>query len=227
MDIYIPEQFNNRQTPVILVHGGAWKYGNKIHLRSIQKFLLKNNIPSFNINYRLLNDSIRYQQQLDDIARAVKHISTNAGKYGIKTEKYIIIGESAGGHLSLLYGYQNSHQIEKIISLSGPTDFYSENFKDSFYFKQSRRIFEKVVGGSYSKSSDEEIFKAASPVAQVSNVPTLIFQGGKDPLVNRKQGLALDSILKSKNVPHKLVYMPNSGHVPRLLKKKRETIIYP
>ncbi|WP_449398907.1 hypothetical protein [Chryseobacterium wanjuense] len=33
------------------------------------------------------------------------------------------MGESAGGHLALLYGYQNPEQIKKIISLSGRNRF--------------------------------------------------------------------------------------------------------
>lgn len=228
MDIFLPENYPQDSPVVLIVHGGAWKHGNKEHMIHIQKMLFKNNIPSVNMNYRLLSKGITYKEQLQDIDFAILKFNSLAEKAELLPNNFIILGESAGGHLALLYGYQNPDKIKKIISLSGPTDFYSEEYLSSFYSRYTSRTIQKVVGEKFKRKNLSEAFKKASPIANVSNVPTLLFQGNNDFLVNHKQGLALDSVLTEKKIPHKLVYMKNTGHAPRFFsKKKRDTIIYP
>ena len=230
MDVFLPSNYPENSPVVLIVHGGAWKYGRKEHMIQIQKMLFKNNIPSINMNYRLVSKSkkITYREQLEDINSVITKFNLLAQKAELEPNNYIILGESAGGHLALLYGYRNPDQIKKIISLSGPTDFYSKEYLHSFYSKYSSPTIQKVVGEKFHRENLSEEFKKASPIANISNVPTLIFQGNKDFLVNQKQGLALDSALKAKNIPHKLIFMKNSGHAPRFFsKRKRDSIIFP
>ncbi|MEC5156842.1 alpha/beta hydrolase [Chryseobacterium sp. MP_3.2] len=225
MDVFLPAKFEKESATVIIVHGGAWKYGNKEHVRIIQKFLYQNNIPSVNINYRLLKNGILYTDQLEDIGKAVTKSKEMAAEWRINPDNIILLGESAGAHLSLLYGYNNPDKISKLISLSGPTDLYSEEYLSSSYHKRTRRVFQNVVGEKF--ADNLEAFKKASPLGNVSAVPTLIFQGDKDLLVNRKQGLALDSVLTEQKIPHQLILMKDAGHIPRFVRSKRETIIFP
>lgn len=225
MDVFLPAEYTSESPVVMIVHGGGWKFGHKEHMKMIQDFLFKNNIPSINIDYRLLKKNIRYKEQVDDISKAISKSNELAESWNLKISNYILLGESAGGHLALLYGYQNPQEIKKLISMSGPTDFYTENYQKSNYYKRSKGVFQKVVGEKYSNNLDA--FKEASPLFHVSNIPTLIFQGDRDFLVNKTQGLALDSALTSKKIPHQFVLMKNSGHVPRFIKRKRESLIFP
>jgi acetyl esterase/lipase len=230
MDVFLPSHYPENSPVVLIVHGGAWKYGRKEHMIQIQKMLFKNNIPSINMNYRPVSASkkITYREQLEDIHAVIEKFNSLAQKAELQPNNYILLGESAGGHLALLYGYQNPDQIKKIISLSGPTDFYSPEYLHSFYSKYSSPTVQKMVGEKFQRKNLSEAFKKASPIANISNIPTLLFQGNQDFLVNQKQGLALDSALTANNVPHKLVFMKNSGHAPRFFsKRKRDSIIYP
>lgn len=230
MDIFLPSSYNKTSPTVIIVHGGAWKYGRKEQMIHVQKMLFKNNIPSININYRLVSGSkkITYREQLDDIAAAIRKFNSLADKAELEPDNYILLGESAGGHLALLYGYQHPEQIKKIISMSGPTDFYSKEYLNSFYSKYTSPTLQKVVGTKFNRQHLSDEFKKASPIANISHVPTLIFQGNKDFLVNKRQGLALDSVLTAHHIPHQLVFMKNTGHTPRFFsKRKRDSIIYP
>lgn len=228
MDVFIPASFEKESPTVVIVHGGGWKIGRKEHVRMLQKYLHKNNIPSANINYRLVNKKTTYKEQLEDIGLAIQKINALAEEEGLSKDNYILLGESSGAHISLLYGYKNPDHIKKIISLSGPTDFYTENYTDSFYSKYTSLTIQDVVGVKFDRKNISEEFKKASPLANVSNVPTLLFQGDRDILVNKRQGLTLDSILTEKGIPHELIFMKNTGHVPRLFnKKKREEIIFP
>jgi acetyl esterase/lipase len=230
MDVFLPSGYPENSPVVLIVHGGAWTLGKKEHMIQIQKMLFKNNIPSINMNYRLVSKSkkITYREQLEDIQSVIRKFNELAGKAELQPDNYILLGESSGGHLSLLYGYQHPEQIKKIISLSGPTDFYSPQYLHSFYSKYSSPTIQKMVGEKFHRQNLSEEFKIASPLYNVSHVPTLLFQGNTDFLVNQKQGLALDSALTAQNIPHKLIFMENTGHVPRFFsKRKRDSIIYP
>lgn len=230
MDIFLPKEYPVNSPVVLIVHGGAWTLGKKEHMIQIQKMLFKNNIPSINMNYRLVSKAkkITYREQLEDIGLAIEKFNSLADKAELQPNNYILLGESAGGHLSLLYGYQHPNQVKKIISLSGPTDFYSQEYLNSFYSKYTSPTFQKVVGVKFDRKNLSEEFQKASPIANVSNVPTLLFQGNTDFLVNQHQGLLLDSVLTEKNIPHKLIFMKKTGHVPRFFNKtKRDSLIYP
>ena len=228
MDVFLPADYASDSPVVVILHGGAWKYGRKEHMIKSQKMLFENNIPSVTMNYRLVSKHFTYKNQLEDISSVIEKFNSLAEKAELLPNNYILLGESAGGHLALLYGYQNSDKIKKIISLSGPTDFYSEEYLHSFYSKYSSGTVQKMVGTRFNRKNLSEEFKKASPIANITNVPTLLFQGNQDFLVNQRQGLALDSALEAKNVPHKLVFMEKTGHAPRFFnKKKRDSIIYP
>lgn len=230
MDIFLPKDYAESSPIVLIVHGGAWTLGKKEHMIHIQKMLFNNKIPSINMNYRLVSKrkKITYKQQLDDIALAINRFNSLAEKAELQPNNYVILGESAGGHLALLYGYQHPDQIIKIISLSGPTDFYSPEYLHSFYSRYTSPTFQKVVGTQFDRHNVSEAFKEASPIANITNVPTLLFQGNKDFLVNQHQGLAMDSALTRLNVSHKLIFMEKTGHAPRFFnKRKRDRIIYP
>lgn len=230
MDVFLPKDYTKDSPVVLIVHGGAWTLGRKEHMIQIQKMLFENKIPSINMNYRLVSKrkQITYKQQLEDIGLVVERFNSLAERAELIPNNYILLGESAGGHLALLYGYQHSDQVKKIISLSSPTDFYSSEYLNSFYSKYTSPTFQKVVGSKFDHKNVSEAFKEASPIANITNVPTLLFQGNQDFLVNQHQGLAMDSALTQMNIPHKLVFMEKTGHAPRFFsKRKRDSIIYP
>jgi acetyl esterase/lipase len=230
MDVFLPLDYAQDVPVVLIVHGGAWTLGKKEHMIQVQKMLFEHKIPSINMNYRLVSKrkNITYKQQLEDIGAAIEKFNSLAEKAELQPNNYILLGESAGGHLALLYGYKHPEQIKKIISMSGPTDFYSPEYLKSFYSKYTSPTFQKVVGTKFDRKNISEAFREASPIANISNVPTLLFQGNNDFLVNQHQGLSMDSALTEQNVIHKLVFMKRTGHAPRFFSKiKRDSIIYP
>ncbi len=227
MDVFLPNP-SKLYPVVILVHGGAWKYGDKAHLRQVQQLLFRYKIPTVAINYRLVSKSITYKDQLDDIRLAIQKIKFEHENWDVQTDSFILLGESAGAHLALVYGYTHPDEILKIISMSGPTDFYSEKFLKSTYSKYALPLIEKMVGEKMDRKSPPQSFREASPVFLANHVPTLLFQGGNDLLVNKNQAFELDSVLEAKKIPHRLVFMKNAGHAPRLFSEnKRDSIIYP
>ncbi|MFZ1529243.1 MAG: alpha/beta hydrolase [Ferruginibacter sp.] len=226
LDAYFPETIDSSRPVVVLIHGGSWKHGDKLMLRSVQHMLLRNGVPSININYRLMSKKIKLGQQQDDIASSILLAdSLFKNKY---SGKYILLGESAGAHLAMMYGYRNTQQVEKIISLSGPTDLSDKAYTKSFKSLLAIPVINKLTSSSYKRGQViPEAYKTCSPLYNISNVPTLLVQGGVDFYVNKRQAYQLDSVLAERNIEHKLVYVKNGGHVARLNPIFRNKFIYP
>lgn len=227
LDLCLPKKKTDSIPMVILVHGGAWCFGEKETLTPVQKFLAQHNIPSANINYRLNRGNITYKDQLEDIDKALDFLKNQADSLNLPC-RFILFGESAGAHLSLLYGYQNPDCIEKIISLAAPTDFFSKNYRSNkLYHWYTKFFFELATGAKYNHNKELKAFQDASPIKNVSNVPTLILQGTSDMVVDVSQALSLDTALTKKKVPHKLVLMKGGIHISRRLPWWRDKVIYP
>ncbi len=68
------------------------------------------------MNYRLVSrkKKITYKQQLEDIGAVIEKFNSLAEKAELLPDNYVILGESAGGHLALLYGYRHPDQIKRL-----------------------------------------------------------------------------------------------------------------
>lgn len=90
---------------VIFVHGGGWKRGDKNNATGQSK------VPHYraqgyafaSINYRLVPDAT-VEQQASDVAAAIAYLRSNARRLGIDPDRIVLMGHSAGAHLSALVG---------------------------------------------------------------------------------------------------------------------------
>lgn len=97
---------NNDNAPlVIFVHGGGWKRGDKNNATGGSKapHYLAQGYAFASINYRLVPDAT-VEQQATDVANAVAYLRGNAQKLGIDPKHIVLMGHSAGAHLSALVG---------------------------------------------------------------------------------------------------------------------------
>jgi acetyl esterase/lipase len=102
LDAYLPKK-EGASPAVLVVHGGAWRFGNRKQLRGYAEALAKAGIVSFAIDYRLAPKH-KFPAQIEDCRSAVKWIRSNAEKYKVDPTKLGAIGYSAGGHLVSLLG---------------------------------------------------------------------------------------------------------------------------
>lgn len=102
MDIYLPEGTGPFPV-VVLIHGGAFKMGDKGMEASNAAALVAKGIAAVSINYRLSGEA-RYPAQIEDCKAAVRFLRANAAKYNLNPDKIGSWGASAGGNLSSLLG---------------------------------------------------------------------------------------------------------------------------
>lgn len=102
MDIYLPE--GDGPFPiVVLIHGGAFKMGDKRMETRNAEALVAKGYAAASINYRLSGEA-KFPAQIEDCKAAVRFLRTNASKFKLNPEKIGSWGASAGGNLSAMLG---------------------------------------------------------------------------------------------------------------------------
>lgn len=103
IDVYIPK--GARNAPVlVMVHGGAWKIGDKGNVGSVENKLkawLPKGYIFVSVNYRLLPKADAYEQA-QDVAAALRHVQAQAAGWGGDAQRIVLMGHSAGAHLVAL-----------------------------------------------------------------------------------------------------------------------------
>lgn len=214
MDIYLPAGRSANVTPsLILIHGGGWNSGNKSNFATyIDSF--KKRMPEmaiFNINYRLATDKNLFPAQEEDIKQAIDFIFLHASEYLIDKDQFVLLGASAGSHLALLQAYKyNQPCIQAVIDYFGPTDLVSM-YRHPWHPLVPYAL--QMVTGT-TPDVNQKLYENSSPVNFISHlsVPTLIFHGGKDPIVDISQSKILKDKLDKYGIINEMVVYPEEHH---------------
>lgn len=215
LDVYLPAGRSIEETPLLIyIHGGAWIDGSKSEFLSFQS-LMEKSFPGYafvSIDYRLFNlnnGDNKFPTQENDVLKSIEYILNKTAGWNI-SNKIILAGASAGGHLALLHGYkhQDIGNIQAIIAFFPPTDlapFYGFN-----------SITSALLAGLISGTPSEQprIYSASSPVTFINenSIPTVFFHGTTDNVVPISQSEILKKELESFSVPFLYKSVPGQGH---------------
>ena len=214
MDVYLPAGRSDTTKLIILIHGGSWTEGDKDDFLAYIP-VLQQNLPEYaiaNINYRLATTAAnRYPAQENDVKAAVAFLVNKATDYHI-SHNIVLLGASAGAQLALLQAYKDTTtiKVKAVVDFFGPTDLV-----DMYNHPLSPLIpmgLQAIVGGTPTTNGD--MYRQSSPINFVSanSCPTIILQGGADPLVNPTQSSQLRDKLQSFGVTTQYVFYPSEGH---------------
>jgi acetyl esterase/lipase len=213
MDIFLPAKRSGRSRTFVMIHGGAWMSGDKSDMQPMIDSL-KERFPGdafLNINYRLARNGVSnvFPSQENDVRTAIAQYLAKAGEYGV-SEKLVLFGVSAGGHLSLLHAYKNDPQknVVAVIDGFGPTDLVTAARSGS-----GMSYALSLVTGATMRSNPK-IYEESSPLYYVTKdvPPTIVLHGGQDRLVDASQSRSLVSKLGEKGVRNELVFYPSEAH---------------
>ena len=207
MDLYVP----NKKDVFIIIHGGGWRSGNKSQL-TFFTFSMMQKFPDHifvNMNYRLTSTTqFGLPNQTDDIKKVTELLKNKLGY----NPSLILLGNSAGGHLSMLYAYQSDadKKVKAVINIVGPADLSDPGFKNyqEYSFVEKRLVDPRV------QKSGTPLVDFASPVKWIkeNSPPTLSYYGNSDRVIPSTQEKILDSMLKKNHVIHES-YQFNGGHL--------------
>jgi len=103
LDVYAKPGLSG--APVIfMVHGGAWRMGDKTMTRVVQNKLDHwgpRGLVFISVNYRMLPDA-DVLTQAADVGAALTFAQREAARWGGDPQRFVLMGHSAGGHLIAL-----------------------------------------------------------------------------------------------------------------------------
>jgi len=203
---------------LIYIHGGGWYRGSK------EKSFLQL-IPYFEMGWSVVN--VEYRRApvspapaaVEDCRCALWWVIQHAEEYNFDTNKLVLSGHSAGGHLCLITGMLPSSagfdggctgkkelKVAAIINWYGITDV-----SDVLNGRNKRSFATRWLSGV---KNHDELAGRLSPVNQIRKdlPPILTVHGDADPTVPYAHALQLHQRLTAADVPNKLVTVPGGEH---------------
>ncbi len=224
--------------PVLLyVHGGDWDKGNKAEIfrpkvEQIIHHATKLNYRVVSIDYRLCRPETPVYCAISDVKDAVRWVKKNGEKYGLDASHIVLMGTSAGAHLSMMATYSSdeeylgvkslaeySSQPTKLIECYGPVEVHRTfRFQTGMTTQIARWFFNKTlykdfVDISYDFSGlkyptyrgDLRKYMKKYSVNSIKNprkVETLILHGTSDFVVQANNARVLRKYLSKNNISH-------------------------
>ena len=212
LDLYRPD--DAAPVPVVLaIHGGSWLMGSRADLRPFYEQLAATGYAVAAIDYRLAPRHI-FPAQLEDARAATEWVRAQAGRYRFDTQRFFVLGASAGGQLAGLLGTQpeTSGIFAGVITLAAPMDFTVKAPT-----MRARVVMQMYLGAEQDVRPD--LYAVASPITHITpdDPPFLIMHGEADPYVPPSQSTSMAEALRRQGVPVELLLLPRLGHeVPAL-----------
>jgi acetyl esterase/lipase len=151
--LHLPANHNAQTKVVILVHGGGWvmgynpngevttfsgRYGwnllspllEKGYACAVMKYRTAcyNTVPEEFSN----NTNFYLDRMMEDIDLVIDYLKMNATNLGIREDHFQVVGESAGGHIVMMYGIRSDADpdLKSVVPMFGPTDLDAQDFKE-------------------------------------------------------------------------------------------------
>lgn len=212
MDIYRPPQVG-KYPALVVIYGGAWRSGDRLYNSDFSRYMAARGYTVFAIDYRHA-PRYRFPAQLDDVRAALAFIQQNATQYEADSERMVLLGRSAGGHLAMLAAYQpDAIPVKAVVSYYGPVDlpggYASPPRPDPI---DTRNVLVTLFGGTPEMFPNE--YRIASPINYVTRSlpPTLLVQGGRDHLVQLRFIEEMYQRLRANGNPAILLEIPWAEH---------------
>jgi acetyl esterase/lipase len=224
LDLHVPAK-RPRPPLIVWVHGGAWRSGSKSNM-PLGK-IVEEGYTIASVDYRLSTQA-RFPAQIHDLKAAVRFLRGHDDQLGIRSQKIVIAGDSAGGHLATLVGVSNGHaelegeigndrsqssDVQGIISFYGAANLTTILAQSTPHGLKVRvPALDLLLGGQPTNVVD--LARLASPVFHVNrdDPPLLLFHGDQDPQMPINQSHELHGAYRRVKAPVQFEVVHGAAH---------------
>jgi acetyl esterase/lipase len=220
LDMARPSKGDGPFPAVVVIHGGAWREGNKASNRPLLAKYAAHGYVAISPQYRFCPKD-PFPAQVHDVKAAVRWLRTHHEQYKIDVDHIGAAGFSAGGHLALMLGVTApadglegdvaegapSSRVQAVVNYFGPTDLVVEGLPTEIDV-----LLRDFLGGEVSQRMDTA--RRASPITFVTkdDPPILTFQGTADTMVSVKNAIELSEAQTREHVAGRVELIVGGGH---------------
>ncbi|WP_214073619.1 alpha/beta hydrolase [Mucilaginibacter sp. dw_454] len=210
---YYPSQIIGKKPCIIVIHGGSWSSGDSKQLPELNSHLARLGYNVAAIDYRM---APKWQNPapVEDVQSAVKYLSKHADELNIDTNKFVLLGRSAGAQIALLAAYTlHDKNIKGIIDFYGPADMvWGYSIPSNPLIMDSRAVMRHYLGGPYEKVPQNYFNSSPIEFVDKNSPPTLIIHGHSDVLVAYEHSRRLNEKLNRFGIKHYWLKLPWATH---------------
>lgn len=218
LDVYARSDVTTPEPTLIWIHGGGWVGGAK-------ETAIFNLLPYLEMGWNVVNVEYRLARvsqapaAVEDCLCALRWVIRNADQYHFDTEKLVVSGSSAGGHLALTTGMipasagldrecpgSEELKVAAVVDWFGITDV-----ADLLEGPNTKNYAVQWLG---SMPNRLDVAERVSPLTYVRpGLPPIIsIQGDADPVVPYSHSVRLQEALKKAGVDGELITIPGGRH---------------
>ncbi|MBP5091432.1 MAG: alpha/beta hydrolase [Bacilli bacterium] len=215
---------------IVDIHGGAYFHGHRINNYKFSNYFREEGYDVVVADYRLtsLGNNLNVETEVRDLLSLLSYLQKHLGDYGLKKDKLVIMGDSAGGHFALLL----SEIVEDI-------ELQNKWGVDLSFLKLSATVVScpvydfdvSVYSSGLSKSGkdymygkgheDREWTRKLDPRPYISSIKAPIFVSSCRNDFLKKHSKTLDEDLNKLGHDHAFVFLESAsgkvGHVHNII----------
>ena len=220
LDLARPAKIEGLAPAIVCIHGGGWAFGSKEGWDAVCKQFAARGYVAASVSYRFA-PKYKFPDQVIDVKAAVRWLRANATRLKIDPNRLGAVGDSAGGHLSMMLGTTGdakefdigenpgiSSRVKCVVDFYGPADA-SRGYGMS---PAVDKLYRDFIGVDVEHGRRQHVL--ASPLYWVTpdSAPMLLIHGTKDPIVSYQQAIWMRDRLKAAEVEVELLPIEGGGH---------------
>lgn len=238
LDLYYPVGVEKRDLPVIVfTHGGGWGAGSKEGAargshRELFTKLIAEGFCVAAVNYRLvpMYGENRVPECVADCKDAVRYLAKHAKSLGLSADKFYTVGNSAGGHLSMMLlltppqaqpGLADLQNV-KYTMVAGVSWYGWANQEHEELFIKPNKPRTNPLGPNHSRickpgltpEQRKQIIREMSPSTWLSkdSPPLFMLHGTEDQTILPKHATWMKDLADQRDADVQILLVEGAGH---------------
>jgi acetyl esterase/lipase len=215
----------DHRTAIVWIHGGGWTAGGADAFFPHARYYATRGAVAFSLEYRLVKpDGPLLADSLADCKSAIRYLRTHAAELGIDPKRIVVLGDSAGGHLSAclgtIEGFDDPADDRRVSAVPDAMVLYNP------IVDMTQQPHVKIVIGGNAlqrhppaaatqpSAKDLELAKKLSPLFSVrpQEPPALVMHGSEDHVVSPEQSKQFAAAMTAAGNDCQLIIVPSARH---------------